>query len=166
MCRKRQLYDWIPACAGMTNRIDEVRVNLLCPFNSGITNRIHVDIYRTGWDSLLMCAFPGAPPTGALRASKSTPGRFVKTLRKPWMAGRDKSSGQTICTAPAARRVAPRDGRNERTWTYLQRVLKRLSQPVMPPSHGISFSPAPITHPFCPKTQIPGPPLLPQAWFE
>ena len=27
--------------------------------------------------------------------------------------GDDKSSGQTICTAPAARRVAPRDGRNE-----------------------------------------------------
>ena len=27
----------------------------------------------------------------------------------------DKSSGQTICTAPAARRVAPRDGRNEHT---------------------------------------------------
>ena len=26
---------------------------------------------------------------------------------------RDKLSGQTICTATAARRVAPRDGRNE-----------------------------------------------------
>ena len=27
----------------------------------------------------------------------------------------DKSSGQTICTAPAARRVAPKDGRNDNT---------------------------------------------------
>ena len=27
--------------------------------------------------------------------------------------GDDKSSGETICTAIAARRVAPRDGRNE-----------------------------------------------------
>ena len=27
----------------------------------------------------------------------------------------DKSSGQAICTAPAARRVAPRDGRNDYT---------------------------------------------------
>jgi len=42
----------------------------------------------------------------------------------------NKSSGQTICTAPAARRVAPREGRNERTGMYSQRVLKGLSKPV------------------------------------
>ena len=28
----------------------------------------------------------------------------------------DKSSGQTICTATAARRVAPKDGRNDKSW--------------------------------------------------
>ena len=28
----------------------------------------------------------------------------------------DKSSGQTICTATAARRVAPKDGRNDQSW--------------------------------------------------
>ena len=53
----------------------------------------------------LMRPIHGAPPAGGLWPSKSAPGRFV------WL--RDKLSGQTICTATAARRVAPRDGRNE-----------------------------------------------------
>ena len=62
----------------------------------------------------LMRPIRGAPPAGGLWPSKSAPGRFV------WL--RDKLSGQTICTATAARRVAPRacpcgckqgDGRNE-----------------------------------------------------
>ena len=52
-----------------------------------------------------MRPIPGAHPAGGLRPSKSAPGRFV------WL--RDKSSGKTICTAIAARRVVPRDGRNE-----------------------------------------------------
>ena len=48
----------------------------------------------------LMRPIHGAPPAGGLWPSKSVPGRFV------WL--RDKLSGQTICTATAARRVAPR----------------------------------------------------------
>ena len=45
-------------------------------------------------------------------------------------AADDKSSGLTICTALAAHRVVPMDGRNERTGMYSQRVLKTLPQPV------------------------------------
>ena len=86
-----------------------------------------------------MCAFHGAHPAGILRMSKSAPGRFVPPAgagacpvldtgtesiavalvggaRARWRQKdkRDKSAGQPICTATAARRVASKDGRNER----------------------------------------------------
>ena len=37
-----------------------------------------------------------------------------------WKWRNDKSAGQPICTAKAARRVAPRDGRNEYWWVQLR----------------------------------------------
>ena len=86
-----------------------------------------------------MCAFHGAHPAGVLRTSKSAPGRFVspagagacpvldtgtETIAVAMVEGararwrqkdqRDKSAGRPICTAIAARRVASKDGRNER----------------------------------------------------
>ena len=49
-------------------------------------------------------------------ATESIAVALVEGARVRWREKdkRDKSSGQTICTATAARRVAPREGRNER----------------------------------------------------
>ena len=49
-------------------------------------------------------------------ATESIAVALVEEARARWQPKdkRDKSSGQAICTATAARRVASRDGRNER----------------------------------------------------